>query len=252
MPQWVEIKNKQPFISALNQVQKNTRQETQNNQTASLTTLSTSVSRYRQFINDLEALEDKKREQRDQARQQGLADAQDELRNLQKEQGKISELLDQALTQKREDLEQKWPIARFKEKSNVSETKKLEQKMKMLAPEAAYRIAYAAESMDQTLTHGDSQDYVQAESAADLAGRLLRQALKESQGQGQNSKPRKRRHVSGDNYYGQSVFGGDIEIKSDYRVDHRYREDVLDGAKEESYDKDEQILLDRYLREVIR
>ena len=58
--------------------------------------------------------------------------------------------------------------------------------------------------------------------------------------------------MTGDSYYGQSVVGGDIEIRREYQVDRRYREDILDEVQNAEYDEDNRTLLESYLRHVVR
>ena len=69
---------------------------------------------------------------------------------------------------------------------------------------------------------------------------------------GKNSKRRKRRRVSGDRYYGQSVHGGDLEISRDYQVDKRYREEVLNEVRDSVKSSDDARLLEDYIRKIVR
>jgi hypothetical protein len=86
-----------------------------------------------------------------------------------------------------------------------------------------------------------------------MAGRLLRQAEQAAQRARDSGQDRgRRRRVNGDNYYGQSIVGGDVEIKREYEVDRKYREDILDEVSRSRVDDDDKILLDRYTREVVR
>ena len=115
------------------------------------------------------------------------------------------------------------------------------------------RVQAAAEAMEQVLEAGGAADYRSAEAAADLAGRMLRQADSAAQQSQQKRRSRgRRRRVTGDNYYGQSVVGGDLEIKREYQVDRRYREDILQEVQTSGYDEENRALLENYLRHVIR
>jgi len=125
--------------------------------------------------------------------------------------------------------------------------------MRSLSPTATSRIQAAIQAMDATGEYGSAGNYQLAESSSDLAGRLLRQAERAASQQQQKRRNRgRRRRVTGDNYYGQSVVGGDIEIKREYQVDRRYREDILNEVQSANYDEENQSLLENYLRHVIR
>ena len=222
-------------------------------QEAQLTTLAKAVVQYRAWISELEAAEDKAREEEDQQRQQGLASARDTLKELQKRQGEISAELDRSDQRPKDQLAGQWPTTKLKQNSNIKDTRHLEGQMRGLSQNAAVRIQAAAKAMEATVESGNSEDYVTAESAADLAGRLLRQADSAAQQSQQKRRSRgRRRRVTGDNYYGQSVVGGDVEIKREYQVDRRYREDILDEVQSSSYDEENRTLLETYLRRVIR
>jgi hypothetical protein len=41
-------------------------------------------------------------------------------------------------------------------------------------------------------------------------------------------------------------------MKREYQVDRRYREDILEEVQTSSYDEDNRILLENYLRQVVR
>ena len=127
--------------------------------------------------------------------------------------------------------------------------------MQMMAPEAAERVMGAAQAMNVTMSEGDKSNFVRAESAADLAGRLLRQAQSKAQqrrSQGGQGRQRKRRRVSGDNYFGRAVMGGDVAIQRTYEVDKRYREAILNEIRSSDVTPEDKKLLDKYLRETVR
>jgi hypothetical protein len=218
-----------------------------------LTALSQSVVDYRAWIEELEQAEDKAREQEEKQRQEGLASARDQMRELQKRQGEISADLDRAGERAKSELETQWPSTRMKQNANTKETKRLEGQMRSLSPQANQRIQAAIQAMEGTGEHGNNGDYAMAESNSDLAGRLLRQAESAAAQSQQKRRSRgRRRRVTGDNYYGQSVVGGDIEIKREYQVDRRFREDILDEVQNSNVDDENRVLLESYLREVIR
>ena len=95
-----------------------------------------------------------------------------------------------------------------------------------------------------------------AESSADLAGRLLRQADSAAQQSMQQNQQRgRRRRVASDQYFGTPVAGGDVEIRQDYQVNPRYREEIIEDVRRLKNSQDnpkEDRLLEDYLRQVIR
>jgi len=251
------VRDNKPFHGALHKVDSLDAQNTPKAFSESLTLLSKSVVEYRTWIEELEAKEDEVRAKADSERQQGLASARDELKELQKRQGEISTALDRAAEKKKEDLEKNWPAVRMSQNANAKAAQSLEGKLRSLAPGAGVRIKAAAEAMEVTVRNGGDGNFPGAETMADQAGRLLRQAdqaTKQQQQQGGRDRGRRRR-VTGDNYYGQSVVGGDVEIKREYQVDRRYREDILDEVRNSGSggsDTENRSILDNYLRQVIR
>jgi hypothetical protein len=217
---------------------------------AALTQMGT---RYRGWIEELEAREDEFRASLEKRRQEGLASAQNELKELQERQGQVSRALDRAEQRPLGTLREGWPAARMNENSNVQAGARLESKLAALSPQAAERLKAALGAMTRTLDHGNGDRFVPAESESDLAGRLLRQSQQAaSQSQRDRQSRGRRRHVSGDKYYGQTVVGGDVEIKRDYEVDRRYREAILDEVRERDVGAEERVILENYLREVVR
>ena len=81
---------------------------------------------------------------------------------------------------------------------------------------------------------------------------MLRDAAHLAQKQQEKASRGKRKRPSGDNYFGKSIDGGDIEIKRQYSVDPRYREQVLDDVQSELFQGTDQSVLDSYLRETLR
>jgi hypothetical protein len=253
--QWPKVRDERPFNKAVNNIQQQEGVKPDKNQVKAdqLEVLSKSVVEYRAWIEALEAAEDKSRESEERQRQEGLASARNVLKELQKRQGEISGDLDKANERPKEKLDEQWPATRMKQNTNVKETKRLESQMRSLSPTASQRIQAAVEAMEMTNNNGSEGKYQIAESASDMAGRMLRQA--DSAAQQSQQKPRnrgRRRRVTGDNYYGQSVVGGDIEMKREYQVDRRYREDILEEIQTSSFDEDNRTLLENYLRHVVR
>lgn len=218
-----------------------------------LTKLSDTVGEYRKWIEELEAAEEASRKQQEQKRQQGLANARNELRELQVEQGKISQKLDKAAERDKSEIADSWMTTRMKQKTNASKTGQLEAKMRALSPEAAARVKAAQKAMENAIETGDGERFVEAESYSDVAGRLLRQASKSTQrSQKQKRRSGRRRRVAGDNYYGQSIVGGDVEIKREYKVDRQYREDILDEVSRSGASDEDRDLMENYLRKIVR
>ncbi|MEN9834850.1 MAG: hypothetical protein RL011_1043 [Pseudomonadota bacterium] len=252
-PAWSRIHGQRPFHKAINQIQALDKKASATSQSEQLTQLSRTVTEYRSWLQELEALEDKMRDEDDKSRQQGLSSARDTLKELQKLQGEISAELDRASEREQDQLSDQWPGTRAKQNSNIKATKALEGQLKTLSPNAAMRIQAAGEAMEQVIEAGGAADYRSAEAGADLAGRLLRQADSAAQQSQQKRRNRgRRRRVTGDNYYGQSIVGGDLEIKREYQVDRKYREDILEEVQTSQYDDENRALLENYLRHVIR
>ncbi len=219
-------------------------------------TLSRTVDRYKQWIEELEAKEDAARKKQEESRQQGLADARNVMREMQRRQGTISTKLDKADERSKEELEKSWASVRMDQNSNIKASKELEAQLRSLSPEAGERIKAASEAMEATVAAGNAGQYPQAESSSDIAGRLLQQADNAArQSQQQNQQRGRRRRVSSDQYYGNQVTGGDVDLRRNYQVNRRYREDVLndirDVKRKESSDETDTLLED-YLRRVIR
>ncbi|MGE0175268.1 MAG: hypothetical protein AB7T49_20965 [Oligoflexales bacterium] len=216
--------------------------------------LSKSVGDFNKWIEELEAAEDAFRQQEEHKHEQGLANAQEVLKELQRKQGQISGYLDQADKKEQQQLKDGWPAWRMEQNENARKTGALQAQMQVLAPLAAERIKVAREAMEQTTESANGEQFANAESSSDLAGRLLRQAKSEAEkAQNQKQKRGRRRRVSGDNYFGSQVVG-DVEIKREYEVSRRYREDILDDLQSTGTQKskEEDNLLENYIRRVIR
>lgn len=216
----------------------------------SLNILSGLVSYYRQWIDELEKLEDKEREERDQERNKGLVSARDELKELQRRQLEISKKLHGADTRSKEEMSKEWPVARMHENTNVQDAKKLEEKLNSMAPRSAERLSAAIEAMKYTLENGEASQFEQAETFANLASRLLHQASKMTEEEQQSQ--RRSYRSNGDKYYGQPIVGGEVEIEHEYRVDPHYREEVLDEVMKSDYQGENQNILDNFVKRIIR
>lgn len=219
-------------------------------------TLSKNVERYRQWIEELEAKEDSSRKQQEEQRQQGLADARNTMKELQRRQGSVSTKLDKAGDRPQEEMQQSWNAVRMDQNSNIQGAKQLEGQLRSLSPEAGERIKAAAEAMEATVGSGGEGKFVDAETSSDIAGRLLQQADSAARQSQQESQQRgRRRRVSSDQYYGNQITGGDVDLKRNYQVNRRYREDVLNDirdVKRQESSEEADTLLEDYLRRVIR
>jgi hypothetical protein len=251
-PSWPRINGERPFHQSMDYIatlDKETKTDQRNNQ---LKALSKTVVEYRKWIEELEKIEDEQREKKERKRQQGLASARNVMRELQKRQGKISTKLDKAKINEKE-VSESWASTRMKQNTNANETRRVENQVRALAPKVAIRMKQAVKSMEKTVETGNAGNYVAAESSSDLAGRLLRQAQQAANKSSRKRRSRgRRRRVTGDNYYGQSIVGGDVEIKREYQVDRRYREDILNEVLNEQTGSENKALLENYLRQVIR
>lgn len=248
---WPRIEEEKPFIRRFEQIEKDIAKKNPESTSAALSSLSQNAADYRKWIEDLEAKEDAERRAKERQRQEGLASAREQLRELQKRQGKISGELDQSISKEAQALNERWPMTRLQQNTNIKDTRKLEAQLRALSPKAGGRIHAAMEAMKLTIESGEDKDYVKSESYSDLAGRLLRKAEKDSM-KNNKRQSRRRRRVTGDRYYGQSIHGGDLEITRDYQVDKRYREDILDEIQGSKETEENQRLLERYLRRIIR
>ena len=142
--------------------------------------------------------------------------------------------------------------------NNIKGASSLEMKLRALSPTAGERINYAVKSMKAVVERGGEDDFVVAESASDMAARLLHQAESAARkAQQQEERQRgSRRRISGDNYYGNQVVGGQVEIRHEYEVSRMYREDVLEDVQKfrEEHPANRQFdgLLDDYLHAIVR
>jgi hypothetical protein len=254
-PQEWEQVQKKPFSQALSQIEKMDTSKPPQTEDA-LQKLSQTVESYRQWIEALESKEDQARAEQEKQRQQGLANAQNQLRELQKRQSSVSTKLDKAAQREEKDLQESWASVRMDQNSNVKGTRELEAQLRSMSPTAGERMKAAVQAMEATIDSGNESKFADAESASDMAGRLLQQAESAArQSQRDNGKRGRRRRVTSDQYYGNQVAGGDVDLRRDYQVNRRYREDVLEDVRElkkrESSEETDGLLED-YLRKVIR
>jgi hypothetical protein len=250
---WAEISQESPFLKSMEKISEWQTNHSDPGNQKSLESLSKTVTEYRAWLEELETAEDQARSQAEQERQQGLASSRDQLRELQKRQGQISTYLDKAPLQSQNDLAEGWPSIRMQQNSNIADGKALEAQLRGLSQAASQRMRLTLDAMGETSEAGNKGSFVDAESLSDMAGRLLRQTESDTRNAQNREQSRgKRRRVTGDNYYGQSVVGGDVEIRHEYQVDKRYREDILNEVRGAEVGKENRSLLDDYLRRVVR
>lgn len=242
---WPQIK-KEPFKRAIMTA---VRQE--DNQSLSFETLSKTVSNYREWLEEIESLEDQAREDNEAKRQKGLTDARKVLKKLQDKQLEVSSRLDHAGSKIKEDLDEVWPIARRYQNSNINATKKFNNSLQKFSPNAAVRLAAALKSMKNTLLKGNKKNYIKAESYSDLAGRLLRKAESTTYEKRRKSN-RQRRKLRSDSYFGRHLVEGDINLENEYEVSPQYRQNVLEEILDSNYDGKKRLILNQFLRKILR
>ena len=184
-----------------------------------------------------------------QQAQQVIQAAQNDLREIQQRQTRISTYLDKAAQRNKEELQQGWATTRMRQNTNIGAAKPLLQQLQAVSPQAAQRLQNAVKAMQATVDSGEAQEFVTAESYSDLAGRMLRHTRAATR-QRLPSRRQRRRRVAGDRYHGQPVIGGYIELQRDYRVNKRYREDILEEIRRSNLLEKHRHLLDAYLRRV--
>jgi seryl-tRNA synthetase len=181
-----------------------------------------------------------------------MANAANKLKELQRNQGDISSRLDRA-NERKDEISKEWNATANSQEKNKNSTKALVSEMATMSPEGAQRLEAASEAMGETMNSGSAQNYAAAESMSDMAARLLNQSQKslEEKQQEQGTSPRKRRQVTGDNSFGTQV-SGNVDLKRDYAVDKKYREEILDSINETPTAKDDLPLINNYLRKTVR
>ncbi len=249
---WPKVRDERPFEKAIKSIEGRASQSTY----LSSGELSRLSQDYKAWIEELEKAETGQLAEREQSKKNALASSLNQIKELQKAQARISRELDSQKgpldPEKTADL---WPSLRMEQNQNTALASSVEGMLRSVSPLAAKRMNAAKEMMEKTSEKGNSSEFAQAETASDLAGRLLVQAdqaaAQASQKQGQG---RKRRRVSGDHYYGQTITGGDVRIVHDYEVDSKYRQRILDdlGSELEKDEGPSKALLEDYLRAVIR
>ncbi len=244
-----EILSQKPFQKAMGRIQKS---DEGKNQNQALSELSKSISKYKNWIEDLEKAEDTHEEEMKKKKQQGISNARNKLKEIQKKQNEVSKALDLPSVGSHEEIADKWPITKIKQTGNASDTSSLEAQLRSLSPRAARRIKAAKEAMENTIESGEQEQFNQAETSADMASRLLRQADQAAQKsqRGQRQKKERRRRTNGDKYYGRSI--EDLKVRYEYEVDEIYRDALIQQIDEMRDDQANKQLLENYMRKVIR
>ncbi len=247
--QWPKIRDEKPFHAGIREA---LQADQKGDMIQSQAILARITNQYKGWIEELELKEDELRQKKEQDRQQGLANARNELREIQQRQDQVSTALDRAAERNKDDLASQWQSARGQELTNSKQSAGLLAQLRALSPNAGERLEAAISAMDMTIAQAGKGEYTNAETTADMAGRLLREA-EQSAARSQQKRDRgRRKRTSGDDYHGNAVVGGDVDIKSEYNVDPRYREDILKDVQSSGDDSAERALLDNYLRQILR
>jgi hypothetical protein len=253
-PNVVSKKRFQKMIQSVVSLGDGSGSETKKNENlnGSLKQLANTVSSYMDWIDSLEKAEDELRKNMQQDKQKAMANAANKLKELQRNQGDISSRLDRA-NERKDEISKEWNATANSQEKNKNSTKALVSEMATMSPEGAQRLEAASEAMGETMNSGSAQNYAAAESMSDMAARLLNQSQKslEEKQQEQGTSPRKRRQVTGDNSFGTQV-SGNVDLKRDYAVDKKYREEILDSINETPTAKDDLPLINNYLRKTVR
>ena len=240
-PSWSTIKRERPFMQALGKIRSS--DATQH--------LTATVNAYQHWIAELEQHEDAMRQRLQQEVQRKVNAAQQELKTMQKRQALISKALDKAEQQRQHNLRASWTTLRRQQNSNIKQARRLQSQLTQVSRLAAVRMQAAVQAMQEVKTCGDKQKFICAESNSDLAGRLLHQTNNATRSR-QPRPQRQARQIVGGNYFGQSITSGKIELQSDYKVNRRYREDILEQIQNSNLLEKHPDLLDSYLRKVLR
>ena len=245
-PSWREIKNTRPFLKDLNKI---AHEKTLSARHLLVTTL---TDKYRKWLQELEKHETKMRQKIHNKLKNKISKAQDKLRSMQKRQDEISKYLEKADTREAGDLLQKWPSMRRRQNTNIKQAKRLERDIAQISALAAERIKAAAEAMQAVNKNAKRANFRLAETHADLASRLLRQTRNATSSKLDTPRQRRRRNVTGDDYFGRRVIGGKVNLQRDYKVNRKYREDILEDIQNSNLLENHPILLDSYLRKIVR
>ena len=250
-PSWQNIKTTKPFKESLSKIQQALDEQSKVNALAKIDPM---IATYQSWLDELEQAEDKQRDELRKKMQDELKSIQQQLKQLQKKQSHISSQLDKAKDKDKTSLDDNWPMIKLKQTANLNNTKKLEQTVTQLAPQAGERLVQAATEMSLTIEQGEQKQFIQAESHSDAANRLLRAAHQDSikqKKQQQQRNSRQRRRI-GRKYHGRALYNSDINLMREYKVDRKYREDILDDIQKSQHQEQYKTILDNYLRRIIR
>ena len=216
--------------------------------------LNAAVDSYRTWIDQLVKAEEEFKKKTEKEKNQALAQGRDEIRVLRKNQAEISTRLDHKDPSEKKLTAQAWPQIKFLENKNKDRSQALAKKMESFSSLASRRLIGASEQMTATIQAGDEKKELAAESASDAAARLLiiaDQAAAEEQGRAKRDRGRRKR-LTGNNYFGQAVSGGDVDFTRNYQVDRKYREDIIERIDPSTLDENDKKILDDYVRDVVR
>ena len=183
-----------------------------------------------------------------------IAQGRDEIKVLRKTQAEISTRLDHKDPTQKKITSKTWPSIRILQAKNKEQSLQVAKKMENFSALATRRLHGASEQMALTIQQGDGKNEMEAENASDAAARLLiiaDQAAAEEQGRSKRERGRRKR-ITGNNYFGQAISGGDVDFTRNYQVDKKFREDILEHIDTSGLDETERKVLDDYVRDVVR
>ncbi len=251
IPSWESIEQKKPFQQSLEKISSWLKDTSSFDSKKIRNELSTTVTSYENWIQELETAEDKAEEEQAELAEQQLVSIRKQLAELKKRQDEISIKLDQSENNSQETLKTEWPITRLKQNTNLSAMDELIQQLSSLNFSAGKRLDSAKEAMAEALSSGEKQNFRKAETSSDSAGRYLREAMNKSEERQTKNRERKRKQTGSQEYHGQAIHRGDIEIRHDYEIDKQYREEILKEFESNSAENYHDIQ-ERYLKKIIR
>lgn len=251
IPSWESIEQKKPFQQSLEKISSWLKKSSSFDSKKIRNELSKTVTSYENWITELETAEDKKEEEEAELAEKQLVSIREQLTELKKRQDEISIKLDQSENNSQEKLKSDWPITRLKQNTNLSAMDELISQLSSLNFSAGKRLDSAKEAMTEVLTSAEEQNFRKAETSSDSAGRYLREAMNKSQERQTKNQERQRKKTGSQEYHGQAIHRGDIEIRHDYEIDKRYREDILKEFESNSSENYHDIQ-ERYLKKIIR
>ena len=243
-PTWATIKRERPFLQSLSRIEKEAVDDKES-------IVRQSIVDYKEWLVELEEYEDNFKQKLQAEVNRKVTNARNELRSMQKRQASISIYLDKADARSRKELTSGWTTTRMQQNTNIKQAKNMSNSLKQVSALAAARMQTALRAMQMVNTCGKKKDFTCAETQSDLAGRLLHQARSATRSQLAQRRGR-RRQTGSEQYFGQPVISGRVELQRDYKVNRKYREDILEEIQDSKLLEKHRDLLDSYLRKIVR